>query len=78
MRAAACVTSGVETVVARIQKVVERGVLRADPHGASDLRYWLQPTPQKRISCVEELRRQSYGDTPRLQRVAEIIRGFPR
>lgn len=64
-------------MMARIQKVVERGVLGTDRRGASDLRYWLKQTPERRISCVEELRRQNYGDTPRLQRVAEIIRGFP-
>jgi len=61
----------------RVEKVVERGSL-GDPGGRDDdLRYWLAQSPEARLSCVEILRRQSYGDTPRLQRTVEVIRGFP-
>ncbi len=43
-----------------------------------DLEYWLSKTPEERISAIEFLRQQFYetedGSTPRLQRVAKIIK----
>ena len=39
-----------------------------------DLDYWLNRTPEERISAVEILRRQHYGSSERLQRVCRIIK----
>jgi hypothetical protein len=38
-----------------------------------NLEYWLSKTPEERIEAVELLRRQMYGNSERLQRVARII-----
>ena len=38
-----------------------------------DLRYWLIRPPEERLDAVDELRRQVYGDSQRLQRVARVI-----
>ena len=38
-----------------------------------DLEYWLNRTPEERISAVEILRRQYYRSSERLQRVCRII-----
>jgi hypothetical protein len=64
-------------MVTQMDKVVVRGQLGDRDDRLEDLRYWLAQTPDERISCVEILRRQNYGDTPRLQRVAQVIRGLP-
>ncbi len=34
--------------------------------------WWITKTPEERISAVEILRRQMYGNTSRLQRVIKI------
>ena len=39
-----------------------------------DLAWWLTQSPEKRLDAVEILRRQFYGDTERIQRVARIIK----
>jgi hypothetical protein len=64
-------------VVTQMDKVVVRGQLGDRDDRLEDLRYWLARTPDERISCVEILRRQNYEATPRLQRVAQVICGFP-
>ena len=38
-----------------------------------DLAFWLEKSPEDRISAVEYLRRQYDGNTARLQRSARII-----
>ncbi len=38
-----------------------------------NLRYWLSCPPEERLAAVDELRRQFYGDSHRLQRVARVI-----
>jgi len=38
-----------------------------------DLAYWQSRTPEERISAVEILRRQYYGNSERLQRVCRIV-----
>ena len=43
-------------------------------HHRDDLAYWLSRTPEARLAAVEQLRRQCYGDTGRLSRVARVIR----
>jgi hypothetical protein len=39
-----------------------------------NLEYWLSKTPEERLSAVEILRRQIYGDSKRLQRTARVIK----
>lgn len=39
-----------------------------------DLTWWLTQSPEKRLDAVEILRRQFYGDSERIQRVARIIK----
>ena len=39
-----------------------------------DLDYWLNKSPEERISTVEHLRRQYHGSTARLQRTVRIIK----
>jgi hypothetical protein len=38
-----------------------------------DLAYWMNRSPEERISAVEILRRQYYGSSERLQRVCRIV-----
>ena len=40
---------------------------------SDDLVYWLERSPEERISAVEILRRQYYGSSERLQRVSRIV-----
>ena len=39
-----------------------------------DLAYWLNKSPEERISTVEYLRRQYHGNAVRLQRTVKIIK----
>ena len=55
----------IEKVIAK-RKIGESTVLE-------DLAYWQNCTPEERISAVEILRRQYYGNSERLQRVCRII-----
>ena len=38
-----------------------------------NLEYWLSRPPEDRLAAVEELRREYYGDSHRLQRVARVV-----
>jgi len=38
-----------------------------------NLEYWLSRPPEERLAAVDTLRRQYYGDSQRLQRVARIV-----
>ncbi|GAG22072.1 unnamed protein product [marine sediment metagenome] len=38
-----------------------------------DLKYWLNKTPEERVSTVEYLRKQHHGSTARFQRVVRIV-----
>ena len=40
---------------------------------SSDLIFWLLKTASERLSCVEILRREFYGDSKGLQRVAKVV-----
>ena len=44
----------------------------------SDLRFWLSKTGSERISCVEILRREFYGDSEGLQRVVKVVQRSKR
>lgn len=57
-----------------IEKVVKKGVLSEFDEVKENLAYWLSRTPEERVESVELLRRQYYGNTGRLQRVARVIR----
>jgi hypothetical protein len=56
-----------------IQKIVKKMSLQESSIN-DDLTYWLGKTPEERISAVEILRRQQYGNTTRLQRIIHIIK----
>jgi hypothetical protein len=56
-----------------IRKVVQ--IHRMDEYSEvrQNLEYWLSRPPEERLAAVDELRRQWYGDSQRLQRVARVI-----
>jgi hypothetical protein len=39
-----------------------------------NLEYWLSRPPEERLAAVDALRREYYGDSHRLQRVARVIK----
>ena len=55
-----------------IQKVISKRK-RDENSLLDDLAYWLNRSPEERISAVEILRRQYYGSSERLQRVSRIV-----
>jgi hypothetical protein len=65
-------------MTSRMQRVVKKGTLKAHAFDRDDLDYWLGQSAEARISCVETLRRQYYGNAPRLQRVARVVRNPQR
>ena len=56
-----------------IKKVVTKRKLQ-DSSVKADLAYWMSKTPEERIAAVEFLRRQYYGSSARLQRVARVVK----
>ena len=56
-----------------IQKVVRKGKLSEFDEIKENLAYWLSRTPEERVETIEILRRQYYGNTARLERVARVI-----
>jgi len=56
-----------------IKKVVKIRHLRDPDLTREDLNYWCSKSPEERIAAVEYLRRQFYGNTARLQKIAPII-----
>ena len=56
-----------------IQKVVVKGNLQDASSAKQDLAYWLSRPPAERVAAVDYLRRQYYGDTGRLRRVARVV-----
>ena len=55
-------------------KKVERRRDLSDPRAQrADRAYWVGRTPEERIEAVEMLRRQCYGNSERLQRVARVL-----
>ena len=38
-----------------------------------NLEYWLSQPPEERLAAIDALRRELYGDLPRIQRVAQVI-----
>lgn len=56
-----------------IEKVVHILDRREQSQDEENLKFWLSKTPRERVAAVEYLRRQYYGDTARLQRVARVV-----
>jgi hypothetical protein len=56
-----------------IQKIVKKISLNDADLIKSDLEYWLSRTPEERLSAVEILRRQKYGDDLRVDKTICII-----
>ena len=57
-----------------IKKVVHKAKLSEHDEIKQNREYWLSKTPEERVSAVEILRRQVYGNSARLQRVAKVIK----
>ena len=55
-----------------LQKVISKRK-KDESSSLDDLAYWLNHSPEERISAVEILRRQYYGSSERLQRVSRIV-----
>lgn len=56
-----------------IKKVVRKSSLYDHQSAKIDLLYWLGRPAEERLETVDYLRRQYYGSTERLQRVARVI-----
>lgn len=56
-----------------IKKVVRKGTVSGLMSAKDDLSYWLSRPAEERVATVDYLRRQYYGSTERLQRVARVI-----
>jgi hypothetical protein len=57
-----------------IRKTVQKHRLDRDSEIRKNLEYWLSRTPEERLSAVEILRRQVYGDSQGLQRVVRVVK----
>ena len=55
-----------------MEKVVKKRKL-SDITFLEDLEYWLSKSPEERISAVEYLRRNHYGDIGRIQKTVKVI-----
>jgi hypothetical protein len=56
-----------------INKVVHKSSLYHLQSAKVDLLYWLSRPAEERVATVDYLRKQYYGSTGRLQRVARVI-----
>jgi len=56
-----------------MKKVITKRKLK-DNSRLDDLNYWLSRTPEERVSAVEIFRRQYYGSSERIQRVARVVK----
>ncbi len=54
-------------------KVVRKSSLGNLQSAKADLSYWLGRPAAERVATVDYLRKQYYGSTARLQRVARVI-----
>jgi hypothetical protein len=61
-----------------MQKIIKKLDLRNSDAAKNDLEFWLSRPPEERVSAVEILRRQYYGNTARLQRVVRVFQRQPR
>ncbi len=56
-----------------IRKVVQKHHMDDYSEIRQNLEYWLSRPPEERIAAVEELRREVYRDSHRLQRVVRVM-----
>jgi hypothetical protein len=56
-----------------ITKVVRKSSLHDFQSDRINLAYWLSRPVEERLATVDYLRKQYYGSTERLQRVARVI-----
>jgi len=56
-----------------MEKVIAKKTLSSD-QVEEDLKFWLSKTPSERLAAVDQLRKQYYGNSFRLQRVVNIIK----
>ena len=56
-----------------IRKIVRKYDLDHYSEIKQNLEYWLSRPPEERLAAVDALRREYYGDLPRLQRVARVV-----
>ena len=56
-----------------IRKAVQKYDLDQHSEIGQNLQYWLSRPPEERLGAVDALRREYYGDSHRLQRVARVI-----
>jgi hypothetical protein len=56
-----------------IKKVVRKSNLQNMQSAKEDLLYWLSRPEEERVAAVDYLRKQYYGTSERLQRVARVI-----
>lgn len=56
-----------------IKKVVHKKILNNKQSVKDDLSYWLSRPAEERVATVDYLRKQYYGSTERLQRIARVI-----
>ena len=57
-----------------IKPTVKKHNLDGFDEAKQNLEYWLSRSPEERLSAVEHLRKQAYGDLPRLQRVVRVLK----
>ena len=56
-----------------IRKIVRKYDLDNYSEIRQNLEYWLSQSPEERLAAVDDLRREYFGDLPRIQRVARVI-----
>jgi hypothetical protein len=56
-----------------IRKVVQIYHMDSYSEIRRNLEYWLSRPPEERLAAIDELRRECYGDSHRLQRVARAL-----
>lgn len=56
-----------------IRKTVQKQDIDNFSEIRQNLKYWLSRPPEERLAAVDALRREYYGDSQRLQRVARVV-----
>lgn len=56
-----------------IRKTVQKQDIDNFSEIRQNLQYWLSRSPEERLAAVDALRREYYGDSQRLQRVARVV-----
>ncbi len=59
--------------IVMIEAVVNKYDLNSISEKKQNLEYWLLQSGEERVSAVDYLRKQVYGDSVRLQRVVKVI-----